>query len=158
MDYTAYGVAPRLPAPPPVPDKVTTEQDKACWRIEAQLHKNTLGASPPVRKQRRTLMFAHARSLSFAVVLTAASLFGLAGEAAAMQCAKHDSMAKALTGKFKEARRAMGLVNSTGVMELYMSPQGTWTVVVTDTKGIACIAASGEEWQDVPVAVVGLDS
>jgi hypothetical protein len=103
-------------------------------------------------------MFAHARSLSFAVVLTAASLFGLAGEAAAMQCANHDSIAKALTTKFKEARRAMGLVNSTGVMELFMSPQGTWTVVVTDTKGIACIAASGEEWQDVPVAVVGLES
>jgi hypothetical protein len=40
-------------------------------------------------------MFAHAHSLSFAVVLTAASLFGLAGEADAMQCAKHDSMATA---------------------------------------------------------------
>ncbi len=103
-------------------------------------------------------MFAHARSLSFAAVLTAASLFGLAGEAAAMQCANHDNMAKALTGKFKETQRAMGLVNTSAVMEVYMSPQGTWTVLVTDTKGIACIAASGEEWQDVPVAVVGLDS
>ena len=103
-------------------------------------------------------MFAHARSLSFAAVLTAASLFGLAGEAAAMQCANHDNMAKALTGKFKETRRAMGLVNSTGVMEVFMSPQGTWTVVVTDTRGIACIAASGDGWQDVPVAVSGLES
>ena len=103
-------------------------------------------------------MFAHARSLSFAAVLVAASLIGLAGEAAATQCASHDSMAKALTGKFKETRRAMGLVNTSAVMEVFMSPQGTWTVLVTDTKGIACIAASGEEWQDVPVAVVGLDS
>jgi hypothetical protein len=103
-------------------------------------------------------MFAHARSLSLAAALTAASLFGLAGEAAAMQCANHDNMAKALTGKFKETRRAMGLVNTSAVMEVFMSPQGTWTVLVTDTKGIACIAASGEEWQDVPVAVVGLDS
>jgi hypothetical protein len=103
-------------------------------------------------------MFAHARSISLAAVFTAASLFGLAGEAAAMQCANHDSMEKALTGKFKETRRAMGLVNTSAVMEVYMSPQGTWTVLVTDTKGIACIAASGEEWQDVPVAVVGLDS
>ena len=106
----------------------------------------------------RTRMFAHARSFSVAVVLTAASLFGLAGEAAAMQCANHDSMAKTLTGKFKETRRAMGVVNSTAVMEVFMSPQGTWTVVVTDTRGIACIAASGDEWQDVPVAVSGLES
>jgi hypothetical protein len=103
-------------------------------------------------------MFAHARSFSLAVVLTAAALFGLAGEAAAIQCTNHDKIAKALTGKFKETRRAMGVVNSTAVMEVFMSPQGTWTVVVTDTKGIACIAASGEEWQDVPVAIVGLDS
>jgi hypothetical protein len=103
-------------------------------------------------------MFAHARSLISAAVLTAASLFGLAGEAAAMQCANHDSMAKALTVKFKETRRAMGVVNSTAVMEVFMSPQGTWTVVVTDTRGIACIAASGDGWQDVPVAVVGLES
>ncbi len=103
-------------------------------------------------------MFAYARSLSFAAVLTAASLIGLSGEAAAMQCANHDNMAKALTGKFKEARRAMGVVNSTAVMEIFMSPQGTWTVLVTDTRGIACIAASGDEWQDVPVAVVGLES
>ena len=103
-------------------------------------------------------MFAHARSLSVAVVLTAASLFALAVEAAATQCANHDSMAKALTGKFKETRRAMGVVNSTAVMEVFMSPQGTWTVVVTNTKGIACIAASGEEWQDVPAAIVGLES
>ncbi len=59
-------------------------------------------------------MFAHARSLSFAAVLTAASLFGLAGEAAAMQCANHDSMAKALTGKFKETRRASWGVSNGG--------------------------------------------
>jgi hypothetical protein len=103
-------------------------------------------------------MFAHARSLSFAAVLTAASFFGLASEAAAMQCANHDNMAKALTAKFKETRRAMGVVNSTAVMEVFMSPQGTWTVLVTNTSGLACIAASGEEWQDVPVAVVGLES
>jgi hypothetical protein len=103
-------------------------------------------------------MFAHARSFSVAVILTAASLFGFAGEAAAMQCANHDSMAKTLTGKFKETRRAMGVVNSTAVMEVFMSPQGTWTMVVTDTKGIACIAASGDGWQDVPVAVSGLES
>ena len=39
-----------------------------------------------------------------------------------------------------------------------MSPQGTWTVVITDTRGISCITASGEEWQDVQVAVAGFNS
>ena len=99
-------------------------------------------------------MEAHAQAHD-AAVLSAAVPVGVAGEA---QCANHDSMAKTLTGKFKESRRAMGVVNSTAVMEVFMSPQGTWTVVVTDTRGIACIAASGDEWQDVPVAVSGLES
>jgi hypothetical protein len=52
----------------------------------------------------------------------------------------------------------MGVVNSKAVMEIFMSPQGTWTMVITDTSGKSCITAFGEEWQDVPVAVAGLDS
>ena len=127
------------------------------WILPASKQIET-GGNGGAAQRWRTLMFAHARSLISAAVLTAVSLFGLAGEAAAMQCANHDNMAKTLTGKFKETRRAMGVVNSTVVMEIFMSPQGTWTVLVTDTRGIACIAASGEEWQDVPIAVVGLES
>jgi hypothetical protein len=52
----------------------------------------------------------------------------------------------------------LGVVNFKAVMEILMSPQGTWTMVITDTSGISCITASGEEWQDVPIAVAGLDS
>ena len=39
-----------------------------------------------------------------------------------------------------------------------MSPKGTWTVLVTDTSGTACITASGEDWQELPVTVAGLES
>ena len=52
----------------------------------------------------------------------------------------------------------MGVVNAKSVMEMFMSPQGTWTMGITDTSGISCITAAGEEWQDVPVAVAGLES
>ena len=103
-------------------------------------------------------MFAQTRSLSFAAVLAVASLFNLSGGAsAAEQCGSHDDVAKLLTARFKETRRAMGVVSSTAVMEIFMSPQGTWTMLVTGTNGISCITATGEEWQDVPVAVAGLD-
>lgn len=103
-------------------------------------------------------MFAHTRSLSFAAVVAAVSLFNLSGEvSAAEQCGSHDDVAKVLTTRFKETRRAMGVVSSMAVMEIFMSPQGTWTMLVTGTNGISCITATGEEWQDVPVAVAGLD-
>ena len=104
-------------------------------------------------------MFAQTRSLSLVAALAAISLAGIAGIAeAAPQCSSHDKIVDALGNKFKETRRVMGVVNSRAVMEIFMSPQGTWTMVITDTSGISCITASGEEWQDVPIAVAGLES
>lgn len=104
-------------------------------------------------------MFAHTRSLSLAAALATASLFNLTGQAsAAMQCGNHDDVAKVLTAKYLETRHFMGVVNSRMVMEIFMSPQGTWTILVTDTNGTACVTATGEGWQDVPVAVAGFDS
>jgi len=104
-------------------------------------------------------MFTQTSSLSLVAVIAAISLASFAGKAeAAPQCGNHDKIVDVLGNKFKETRRVMGVVNSKAVMELFMSPQGTWTMVITDTRGLSCITASGEEWQDVPVAVAGLDS
>ena len=104
-------------------------------------------------------MFAQAHSFKFAAVLAAVSLFSIGGVAsAAMPCGSHDVIAKSLSTKFMEARRIMGVVNAKAVMEIFMSPQGTWTVLVTDTNGTACIIATGQDWQEVPIALAGLDS
>ena len=45
-----------------------------------------------------------------------------------------------------------------GDMKISMTPQGTWTVLVTDTSGTDCIIATGQDWQEVPIALAGLDS
>jgi hypothetical protein len=104
-------------------------------------------------------MFAQTCSLSLVAALAAISLVGIAGKAeAASQCGNHDKIVDVLGHKYKETRRVMGVVNAKAVMEIFMSPQGTWTMVITDTSGISCITAAGEEWQDVPVAVAGLES
>ena len=104
-------------------------------------------------------MFTHTRSLSFVATFAAISLVSIAGKAeAAPPCASHDKVVDFLGNKFKESRRVMGVVNSTAAMEIFMSQQGTWTIVITNTSGTSCITAAGEEWQDVPVAVAGLNS
>ena len=104
-------------------------------------------------------MFAHFRPFKFAAVLAAVSLFSSTDVAsAAVPCGSHDALAKSLNTKFKETRRVMGVVNAKAVMEIFMSPQGTWTVLVTDTTGTACIIASGQDWQEVPIKMTGLDS
>ena len=104
-------------------------------------------------------MFAHTRSFKLAAVLAAVTLFSTVGVAsAAAPCGSHDAVAKTLSTKYKEARRIMGVVSAKAVMEIYMSPQGTWTVLVTDIAGTACIIATGQDWQEVPIEMVGLDS
>jgi hypothetical protein len=104
-------------------------------------------------------MFTQTRLLSLLAMFAAISLISNTKTAqAAPQCGNHDKIVDVLDYKFKETRRVMGVVNSKAVMEIFMSPQGTWTMVITDTRGISCISTAGEEWQDVPVAVAGLDS
>ena len=104
-------------------------------------------------------MFAQTCSLSLVAAIAAISLISNANTAeAAPQCGHHDKIIDVLGNKFKETRRVMGVVNSKAVMEIFMSQQGTWTILITDTSGNSCITAFGEEWQDVPVAVAGLNS
>ena len=43
-------------------------------------------------------------------------------------------------------------------MDVFMSPQRTWTILVTDTRGLSCMAAAADDWQEVPLMVSGLDS
>ena len=104
-------------------------------------------------------MFMHISSLNLAAVLTAVSLFTFTGEAsAAMSCGKHDDLAKVLATKYHETRHILGVVSAQMVMEIFTSSRGTWTVLVTDTSGNTCITASGENWQELPATVAGLDS
>lgn len=103
-------------------------------------------------------MFTHTTSLSLASAFAVVSLCSFTGPAAAaMQCGRHDAVAQALASKYQETRRIMGVVNARMVMEIFMSPKGTWTVLITNTSGTACITAAGEDWQELPVAVAGLD-
>ena len=104
-------------------------------------------------------MSVHIHSFKLAAAVAAVSLFIIAGGAnAAAPCGSHDAITKSLTTKYKEARRVMGVVNAKAVMEIFMSPQGTWTVLVTDTTGASCIIATGQDWQEVPIELAGLDS
>ncbi|MGI9415145.1 MAG: hypothetical protein ACR2PM_15830 [Hyphomicrobiales bacterium] len=78
----------------------------------------------------------------------------LAPPAHAAECGKHDKVIQFLGAKYKEQRKAMGLVSNRGVMELYVSEKtGTWTVLLTNTDGVSCIVAAGESYERAkPVA------
>ncbi len=61
-------------------------------------------------------------------------------------CAEHDMITDKLTAKYNEQRSGMGLVGSSGMVELFTSETGTWTIVVTQVDGTSCIVAAGNSW------------
>ena len=80
------------------------------------------------------------------------------GVEAAVQCGPHDKIAEVLGTRFQETRQALGLTGNIAVVELYVSERGTWTLTTSDVAGLTCIVASGEDWQDFPRKVAGLES
>ena len=97
------------------------------------------------------------------VALSASILFGIAAFApaaadAAQVCGPRDRVITELGERFSENRKSLGLAGTAAVIELYVSRNGSWTLVSTDTKGVACLIAAGEAWQDAPWAIAGQDS
>jgi hypothetical protein len=67
-------------------------------------------------------------------------------------CAPHDDIVEMLVGKYQEGKRAMGLINQKAMMEAYVSDKGTWTFLITDTRGMTCVLAAGDSWEYVTEA------
>ena len=92
------------------------------------------------------------------VVATAAGVFaatfllsGLSPAGAqSPMCNTHEKLTGALDKRFGEKRKVIGLVASTGLMEIYVSASGTWTVIVTNPAKLACIVAAGHSWDEMP--------
>jgi hypothetical protein len=73
---------------------------------------------------------------------------------AAAFCANRAEMVKSLSDKFKENPAALGQINGSAVVEIFVSDNGTWTILATGTDGKSCVLSAGEGWQ-INVAALG---
>jgi hypothetical protein len=71
------------------------------------------------------------------------------------ECGPRNEVVKVLNAKYQESQRAVGLINEKAMMEVYISPNGTWTMVVTNQAGMTCILAAGEAWDEMPAKALG---
>lgn len=79
-------------------------------------------------------------------LLCAALLLG--GCAAAEEaCDGRSEIIRYLAQQFQEIPVAMGLSSQGHVVELFIGPGGSWTLVRTDTAGRACLADAGDHFQ-----------
>lgn len=87
--------------------------------------------------------------------LVGALLAGAAAPAsAATYCADRNEMVKSLSDKFKENPAALGQINGSAVIEVFVSEKGSWTILATGTDGKSCVLSAGEGWE-INVAALG---
>jgi hypothetical protein len=62
-------------------------------------------------------------------------------------CGKRDDIVARLESGYQEFNSAMGMSTNGGLVELYTSDKGTWTLMLSQPNGVSCLIAAGENWE-----------
>lgn len=82
--------------------------------------------------------------------IAAAALISSSAALAQGACGPRDMMIDAARGKFGESLVAQGLtLQNRQVVELYVSPNGTWTMFLSPRENMACVVAIGDNWRQL---------
>lgn len=95
-----------------------------------------------------------ALSLGFVILMFAQTNLAHANN----NCAPRSDVINALTTKHGEAQRSLGLGNNNAVYEVFASPQGNWTIVVTTANGTTCLLAAGEAFEQFEATIPSTDA
>jgi hypothetical protein len=71
-------------------------------------------------------------------------------------CGDRAEILKRLEQRHDETPQAMGLSADGGILEVLVSPEGGWTILVTYPKRPTCVVAVGQAWQTL--AIVGQEA
>lgn len=76
------------------------------------------------------------------------------GAGAQTACAPHDDMVRHLAGRYSEKPVAIGVTSRGHLLEMLASPDGrTWSVLVTNPGGLACLVLEGIGFERVTVPI-----
>ena len=64
-------------------------------------------------------------------------------------CLPRADLVARLQEKYQESLTAVATVNESMLAEIWTSKDGTWTLLYTTTNGVACLIASGKDWQAI---------
>ncbi len=65
-------------------------------------------------------------------------------------CGSHNTVSDKLKKSYSEAPVSMGLTMGGGIIEVFASDEGTWTMVITQPNGVSCLIAVGQDWETLP--------
>ena len=86
-------------------------------------------------------------ALAFAATASLAAIAIPAGAQAENLCGARTEIVSKLSAHYKEIPTAVGMVDKNAVLEIFVSDNGTWTIIATGTDGNSCVLSSGEGWQ-----------
>ena len=66
-------------------------------------------------------------------------------------CGSHTEIIDRLAKTYAESRVGFGQFDDGRPVEIFASPGGTWTLLVTWPNGVTCLVASGDGWQNVVI-------
>lgn len=89
--------------------------------------------------------------IAFALLLLGSSAVS-GSAAAAPMCGDRDEILERLQQRHDESPTALGLSADGGVLEVLVSPEGGWTILITYPKRPTCVVAVGEAWQTLQLA------
>jgi hypothetical protein len=87
-----------------------------------------------------------------ALALLYGSVVSQPAEAAPKLCGDRDQILKRLEQAHQETPQAIGLAGDGGVVEVLVSPEGGWTMLLTYPKRPTCVVAAGAAWEMLQVA------
>jgi hypothetical protein len=89
------------------------------------------------------------RILTSVFALTSLALVSFTASAQGV-CSERAKFVDQLAVNYAENTVGLGLVNNGNVLEILVSKNGTWTILVTKPSGISCVVATGEAWEKIP--------
>ena len=90
------------------------------------------------------------RALMLALIILFAMTTTVAAAQYQVQCWPRDVTVETLDRKYGEKPVAMGQVFNGNILEVLISPSGSWSIIITRPNGMACMITSGENWEVLP--------
>jgi hypothetical protein len=69
---------------------------------------------------------------------------------AQLPCGSRKEMLDILTKSYGEREVAHGLANTGALAQLFVGPDGSWTIVATSPSGTSCLIGAGHSWERKP--------
>jgi hypothetical protein len=87
-------------------------------------------------------------------VLAASAQTDIEANAATEVCGARTDLVERLLSEFKENQTAVGTLHESAILEVFVSDQGTWTILATGTDGRSCVLAAGQDFE-IAVTAIG---